>query len=103
MADSVTDWHAGRALVREAARAYDDGTDTAMGPSTAKYFCSEAVGRIADRAVQVHGGSGYMRGVPVERFYRDARLFRIYEIYEGTSQIQQLIIARGLLGSAART
>ena len=57
------------------------------------------LGRIADRAVQIHGGSGYMRGVPVERFYRDARLFRIYE---GTSQIQQVIIARGLLGSAAR-
>ncbi|GAA4802749.1 acyl-CoA dehydrogenase family protein [Actinomycetospora chlora] len=99
VADAVTDWHAGRALVREAARAYDDGSDTSVGPSTAKYFCSEAVGRIADRAVQVHGGSGYMRGVPVERFYRDARLFRIYE---GTSQIQQVIIARGLLGGAAR-
>ena len=82
-----------------AARAYDDGSDTALGPSTAKYFCSEAVGRIADRAVQVHGGSGYMRGVPVERMYRDVRLFRIYE---GTSQIQQVIIARGVLGAAAR-
>lgn len=100
VADSVTDWHAGRALVREAAKAYDDGSDTTLGPSTAKYFCSEAVGRIADRAVQVHGGSGYMRGVPVERLYRDARLFRIYE---GTSQIQQVIIARGVLGGAART
>ena len=55
--------------------------------------------RVADRAVQVHGGAGYMRGVPVERFYRDARLFRIYE---GTSQIQQVIIARALLGEAAR-
>jgi acyl-CoA dehydrogenase len=99
VADSVTDWHAGRALVREAARAYDDGSDTTLGPSTAKYFCSEAVGRIADRAVQVHGGSGYMRGVPVERMYRDVRLFRIYE---GTSQIQQVIIARGVLGAAAR-
>ncbi|MDF2976438.1 MAG: acyl-CoA dehydrogenase [Actinomycetospora sp.] len=99
VADAVTDWHAGRALVREAARAYDDGSDTTLGPSTAKYFCSEAVGRIADRAVQVHGGAGYMRGVPVERMYRDARLFRIYE---GTSQIQQVIIARGVLGGAAR-
>jgi acyl-CoA dehydrogenase len=99
VADAVTDWHAGRALVREAARAYDDRSDTTMGPSTAKYFCSEAVGRIADRAVQVHGGSGYMRGVPVERIYRDVRLFRIYE---GTSQIQQVIIARGALGAAAR-
>jgi acyl-CoA dehydrogenase len=57
------------------------------------------VSRVADRAVQVHGGAGYMRGVPVERFYRDARLFRIYE---GTSQIQQVIIAKALLGDAAR-
>jgi acyl-CoA dehydrogenase len=64
-----------------------------MGPACAKYFCSEMVGRVADRAVQVHGGAGYMRGVPVERLYRDARLFRIYE---GTSQIQQLVIARQL-------
>jgi acyl-CoA dehydrogenase len=64
-----------------------------------KYFTSEMVCRVADRAVQIHGGSGYMRGVPVERFYRDARLFRIYE---GTSQIQQVIIARALLGQAAR-
>ncbi len=99
VADSVTDWRAGRALVREAAKEYDDGSDKVTGPSTAKYFCSEAVGRIADRAVQVHGGSGYMRGVPVERIYRDVRLFRIYE---GTSQIQQVIIARGALGKAAR-
>ena len=99
VADSVTDWRAGRALVREAAKEYDAGTEKVTGPSTAKYFCSEAVGRIADRAVQVHGGSGYMRGVPVERIYRDVRLFRIYE---GTSQIQQVIIARGALGKAAR-
>lgn len=57
------------------------------------------VWRVADRAVQIHGGAGYMRGVAVERFYRDARLFRIYE---GTSQIQQVIIAKALLGEAAR-
>jgi acyl-CoA dehydrogenase len=57
------------------------------------------VGRVADRAVQVHGGSGYIRGVPVERFYRDARLYRIYE---GTSEIQKLIIARHLLGGERR-
>jgi acyl-CoA dehydrogenase len=56
------------------------------------------VNRVADRAVQIHGGAGYMRGVAVERFYRDARLFRIFE---GTSQIQQVIIARHVLGSAA--
>jgi acyl-CoA dehydrogenase len=56
-------------------------------------FASEMVGRIADRAVQVHGGAGYMRDSKVERFYRDVRLFRIYE---GTTQIQQLVIAREL-------
>ncbi|CAO5159607.1 acyl-CoA dehydrogenase [Frankia sp. AiPs1] len=97
LADSVTDLHASRALVKEVAAAFDDGSDRRIGPSTAKYFASEAVGRIADRAVQIHGGSGYMRGVPVERFYRDARLFRIYE---GTSQIQQLVIARNVLRDA---
>jgi acyl-CoA dehydrogenase len=95
IADSVTDYRAGRALAVSVAEDFDAGTDTSVGPSAAKYFCSEMVGRVADRAVQVHGGSGYMRGVPVERFYRDARLFRIYE---GTSQIQQVIIARGVLG-----
>jgi len=70
-----------------------------MGPAASKYFASEAVGRVADRAVQIHGGAGYMRGVAVERFYRDARLFRIYE---GTSQIQQLVIARQLLAAHAK-
>jgi acyl-CoA dehydrogenase len=96
IADSVTDYRAGHALVTATAAAFDAGTDTSVGPSAAKYFASEMVGRVADRAVQVHGGAGYMRGVPVERFYRDARLFRIYE---GTSQIQQIIIARGALRS----
>jgi acyl-CoA dehydrogenase len=99
VADSVTELHAARALVLETARAYDAGTDKQVGPSAAKYFASEAVGRVADRAVQIHGGAGYMRGVPVERLYRDCRLFRLYE---GTSQIQQVIIARGVLGAAAR-
>ena len=94
LADSQTDTLAARALVLESARAFDAGTDTRMGPAVAKYFASEAVGRVADRAVQVHGGAGYMRGVPVERFYRDARLFRIYG---GTSQIQQLVIAGQML------
>jgi acyl-CoA dehydrogenase len=99
IADMVTDLHAGRALVIETARAWDVNADRKIGPSAAKYFCSEMVGRVADRAVQVHGGAGYIRGVPVERFYRDARLFRIYE---GTSQIQQIIIAKATLGNAAR-
>jgi acyl-CoA dehydrogenase len=99
IADSVTDHLAGRALVLEVARAYDAGIDRVQGPAAAKYFASEMVGRVADRAVQVHGGAGYIRGVAVERCYRDARLFRIYE---GTSQIQQVIIAREALGQAAR-
>ena len=97
IADSVTDAMAARHLVLGVARAYDDGSDRVTGPSVAKYFCSEMVGRVADRAVQVHGGVGYMREMTVERFYRDARLYRIYE---GTSQIQQVIIARGALGGA---
>jgi acyl-CoA dehydrogenase len=94
LADSQTEYLAARALVLDAADRYQAGTDRRLAPSAAKYFASEAVGRIADRAVQIHGGSGYIRGIPVERLYRDVRLFRIYE---GTSQIQQLVIARELL------
>ncbi len=94
LADSQTEYLAARALVLDAALQYDAGTDRRLAPSAAKYFASEAVGRIADRAVQIHGGSGYIRGVPAERLYRDVRLFRIYE---GTSQIQQLVIAREML------
>ena len=99
LADSQTDLMAGRALVLDTARAYDARTDTRLGPACAKLFASEMVGRVADRAVQIHGGAGYMRGVPVERFYRDARLFRIYE---GTSQIQQLVIAAELVRNRRR-
>jgi acyl-CoA dehydrogenase len=94
IADSVTETMAGRSLVLDVARRYDDGSDRRTGPAAAKYFCSEMAGRVADRAVQIHGGAGYMRSTAVERFYRDVRLFRIYE---GTSQIQQLIIARQVL------
>jgi acyl-CoA dehydrogenase len=100
IADSQTDLYASRSLVLSASEDFDAGTDTRMGPSCAKYFASEAVGRVADRAVQVFGGAGYMRGVVVERFYRDARLFRIYE---GTSQVQQVVIAKQALAQAART
>ena len=94
LADSQTEYLAARALVLDAAERYEAGTDRRLAPSAAKYFASEAVGRIADRAVQIHGGSGYIRGIAVERLYRDVRLFRIYE---GTSQIQQLVIAREML------
>jgi acyl-CoA dehydrogenase len=98
IADSQTDVLAGRSLVLSAAADFDSGADRRLGPSCAKYFASEMVGRVADRAVQVHGGVGYMRGVTVERIYRDARLFRIYE---GTSQIQQLVIAKQALRAGA--
>jgi acyl-CoA dehydrogenase len=98
IADSVTETMAARSLVLDVARRYEDGSDRRTGPAAAKYFASETVGRVADRAVQIHGGAGYMRETAVERFYRDARLFRIYE---GTSQIQQLIIGRQVLGVSA--
>jgi len=97
LAEIQTGAYAGRAMVAEAARNYDSGADRRIGPSAAKLFCSEMVGRAADLAVQVHGGLGYMHGVPVERLYRDARLFRIYE---GTSEIQKLIIGRALVRDA---
>ncbi|MQA11093.1 MAG: acyl-CoA dehydrogenase [Pseudonocardiaceae bacterium] len=98
LAESHADLHAGRSMVLATAGNFDAGTDTVLGPSSAKLFCSEMVCRVADRAVQVHGGSGYMRDSVVERIYRDARLFRIYE---GTSEIQKLIIARQLFRQAS--
>ena len=97
LADSATELYASESMLTRAAAAFDAGTIGRTEPSMVKYFASEAVGRVADRAVQIHGGMGYMRGVPVERLYRDARLFRIYE---GTSQIQQLIIGRGVVREA---
>jgi acyl-CoA dehydrogenase len=97
LADQLTGVMAGRALVREAARLYVTGEDRRIAPSAAKLFCTEMVGRVADLAVQVHGGTGYMRGVAVERIYRDVRLLRLYE---GTSEIQRLIIGGGLLRAA---
>jgi len=94
LARSATSRHAARALVVEACREFDDqGRQAIELAASAKLFATEMVGQVADNAVQIHGGSGYMRGVPVERFYRDARLYRIYE---GTSEIQQLVIAKEL-------
>lgn len=84
LADQQTEVLAGRALVREAARLWVTGEDRRVAPSAAKLYCTEMAGRVADLAVQVHGGSGYMRGVPVERIYRDVRLLRLYE---GTSSV----------------
>ena len=91
IADSKTEALAARALVLETAAAKDAGKDVVMESAAAKLFATEMVGRVADRAVQIFGGAGYIADYGIERLYRDVRLFRIYE---GTSQIQQLIIAR---------
>ncbi|OPX09708.1 acyl-CoA dehydrogenase family protein [Mycobacterium sp. AT1] len=99
IADMQTGVMAGRALVRDAAKMWLTEEDRRIAPSTAKLFCTEMVGRVADLAVQVHGGAGYMRDVPVERIYRDVRLLRLYE---GTSEIQRLIIGGGLVKAAQR-
>jgi acyl-CoA dehydrogenase len=91
IADSQAELYAARCMVLDAARMRDRGENTTMQAACAKLFSTEMVGRVADRAVQIHGGAGYMSEYAVERFYRDVRLFRIFE---GTSQIQQLVIAR---------
>jgi acyl-CoA dehydrogenase len=93
-ADSQADLYAAECMVRETARRRDAGERVSLEASCSKLFASEMVGRIADRCVQVFGGAGYMQESRVERFYRDVRLFRIYE---GTSQIQQLVIAKELI------
>ncbi len=97
LADQQTGVLAGRALVRDTARLWVTGEDRRIAPSAAKLFCTEMAGKVADLAVQVHGGSGYMREVPVERIYRDVRLLRLYE---GTSEIQRLIIGSNLVRAA---
>jgi acyl-CoA dehydrogenase len=99
LADQQTGVMAGRALVRDAAQRWVTGEDRRIAPSAAKLFCTEMAGKVADLAVQVHGGTGYMRGVAVERIYRDVRLLRLYE---GTSEIQRLIIGGGLVKAAQR-
>lgn len=97
LADQQTGVLAGRAMVRDAARMWVSEQDRRIAPSAAKLFCTEMAGKVADLAVQIHGGTGYMRGVPVERIYRDVRLLRLYE---GTSEIQRLIIGSGLVKAA---
>jgi acyl-CoA dehydrogenase len=97
LADSQADLYAAECMLRDVAQRYDAGERVSLEASCTKMFCSEMVGRIADRAVQIHGGAGYMRDSAVERFYRDVRLFRIYE---GTTQIQQIIIGKELVKRA---
>jgi acyl-CoA dehydrogenase len=103
LADSQAEAMAGWAMVRENAALYDKNQGAASTPdigmraSCTKLFCTEMVGRVADRGVQIHGGSGYIRDFKVERFYRDVRLLRLYE---GTTQIQQLIVGRHMVGKS---
>jgi acyl-CoA dehydrogenase len=94
LADSKTEAYAARAMIVDAARWRDAGASVSMEASCCKLFASEMVGRVADRAVQIFGGAGYVADYGIERFYRDVRIFRLYE---GTSQIQQLVIARALM------
>jgi len=98
LADSKAEAYAARCMVMDAARLKDAGDKVSIEASCCKMYASEMVGRVADRAVQIHGGAGYMTEYGVERFYRDVRLFRIYE---GTTQIQQLVIARGMIRDAS--
>lgn len=94
LAESKTEIYAARSMILEAARKRDTGANITLEASCCKLFASEMVGRVADRAVQIHGGAGYMQEYAIERLFRDVRLFRIFE---GTSQIQQLVIARHML------
>ena len=94
LADSHTELYAARCMVMDAARKRDEGLNVSTEASCCKLFASEMCGRVADRAVQIFGGAGYLSAYSIERFYRDVRAFRLYE---GTSQIQQIVIARNLV------
>ncbi|EZQ17088.1 acyl-CoA dehydrogenase family protein [Halopseudomonas sp. SMJS2] len=94
LADSKADIYAARCMVLDAARKRDEGRNISTEASCAKMFSTEMCGRVADRGVQIHGGAGYISEYAIERFYRDVRLFRLYE---GTTQIQQVIIARNMI------
>lgn len=97
LADSKAESFAARCMVEETARRKDAGVNVSTEAACCKMYATEMVGRVADRAVQIHGGAGYIADYGVERFYRDVRLFRIYE---GTTQIQQLVIARNMIKEA---
>ncbi|MEZ7502391.1 acyl-CoA dehydrogenase family protein [Psychrobacter sp. Arc29] len=98
LADSKAEIYAAKSMVLDAARLRDEGKDVVTESSCAKMFATEMCGRVADRAVQIHGGAGYIADYGIERFYRDVRLYRLYE---GTTQIQQVIIARNMIKEAS--
>ena len=94
LADAATEIHAARLMVYDAAARADKGERITQRAAMTKLFATETLGRVADAAVQIHGGMGYMRELWIERAYRDARIARIYE---GTSEVQRMVIAGGLL------
>jgi acyl-CoA dehydrogenase len=98
LADSQAELYAARSMLLDAARKRDDGLNVSTEAACCKLFASEMCGRVADRAVQIFGGAGYVADSGIERFYRDVRLFRIFE---GTTQIQQIVIARSMIRDAA--
>lgn len=97
LADSQAEIYAAKSMVLDASRMRDDGANVSTEASCCKLFATEMCGRVADRAVQIFGGAGYIADYGIERFYRDVRLYRLYE---GTSQIQQIVIARNLIKQA---
>lgn len=99
LADSKAEIYAAKCMVIDAARLRDLGKEVSTEASCAKMFATEMCGRVADRCVQIHGGAGYISEYSIERFYRDVRLFRLYE---GTTQIQQVIIARNMIREVAQ-
>lgn len=98
LADMQTEIYAARMMVLNAAWEIDQGWDAREKVSMVKLFASEMLGRIADNAMQIFGGMGYCTELPIERYYRDARVFRLYD---GTSEIHRVMIARGLLEKGA--
>ncbi|MGI9294444.1 MAG: acyl-CoA dehydrogenase family protein, partial [Pseudomonadales bacterium] len=98
LADSKAEAYASRCMLFDAAKKYDAGERTTTEAACCKMYASETVGRIADRAVQIFGGAGYLEEYGIERFYRDVRVFRIYE---GTTQIQQTLIAKNMIKDIA--
>jgi acyl-CoA dehydrogenase len=97
LADSKAEVYAAECMTIDAARKRDEGRNVSTEASCCKMFASEMCGRVADRAVQILGGAGYLSEYGIERFYRDVRLFRLYE---GTTQIQQIIIGRNMVREA---
>ena len=94
LAEMSTTIYAMESMLYRAAKKYDEGKDISEEAAIVKLFCSEGVSEVADKALQIHGGMGFSRELPIERFYRDARILRIFE---GTSEIQKLIISRKVL------